>query len=122
MKQFLTYIQCIHVCTYVQFPALNCPNCYHLMQSNFLNIFLEQSLYELFFQVYSNLSGLVILSEEGEIESCNINFLNLLLGYSMMDLKGKVLIKLIIHVGNISGSQTIYAFTLIYEVNFAGNL
>ena len=50
-----------------------------------------QRLHDYFkLQVYSNLSGLVILTAEGLIETCNANFINLLLGYSAMDLQGKV--------------------------------
>ena len=41
-------------------------------------------------QVFTNISGLVLLDIEGNIESCNPHFVKILFGQSEMDLKGKV--------------------------------
>ena len=45
-------------------------------------------------QVFTNISGLVLLDIEGNIESCNPHFVKILFGQSEMDLKGKVSYKL----------------------------
>jgi PAS domain-containing serine/threonine kinase len=42
-------------------------------------------------QVFANMSGLVVISEEGLIESCNHHFTHMMFGYPQSELLGQVL-------------------------------
>ena len=56
-------------------------------------------------QVFTNISGLVLLDIEGNIESCNPHFVKILFGQSEMDLKGKVSYSLIFPTDYVSYSN-----------------
>ena len=56
-------------------------------------------------QVFTNISGLVLLDIEGNIESCNPHFVKILFGQSEMDLKGKVSYPLIFPTDYVSYSN-----------------
>ena len=56
-------------------------------------------------QVFTNISGLVLLDIEGNIESCNPHFVKILFGQSEMDLKGKVSYALIFPADYLSYSN-----------------
>merc|ERR1711976_163481 len=59
------------------------------VETKFEETLQSDSVFDVTVLVYSNLSGLVILTAEGLIETCNANFINGRLGYSSMDLQGK---------------------------------
>lgn len=47
--------------------------------------------YKAFMWVFANVSGLLSISSNGTIMSCNSNFMRIFLGYMEEDLKGKVI-------------------------------
>jgi len=47
-------------------------------------------MYKGFMWVFSNISGLLTISREGTLTSCNENFLRIFLGYFENELIGKV--------------------------------
>jgi hypothetical protein len=44
-----------------------------------------------FLQVFANMSGLIVITEEGSIESCNHHFTHMMFGYPQSELLGQVL-------------------------------
>jgi len=60
-----------------------------------LQLVSDFTAYDIQIWVFTNISGLVLLDTDGNIESCNPHFVKILFGQSEMDLKGKSITALI---------------------------